>query len=141
MRYSRAGYWGATAAGIGVLALGMLIITQVFPHGPSLMKAGALVALATASIGIVLLSYRSADEIILAGHKTAWFWSSMASCTVLVAVMFTFGWGFLPVPLLLPHFANAPAAYFIEGMLFVVLLQTLGFSAIMAYLRLRNGTP
>lgn len=141
MRYSRAGYWGAAAAGLGVLAIGVVIVTHTFPHGPSLAKAAVLALVGISSMAVSLLSYRSADEVILAEHKTAWFWSSMASCSVIVPLVLAVGWGFLPVPLLLHHLANASMAYFVQGMVFVLLLQCLGFLAILAYLRFRNGAP
>lgn len=146
MHYSKLGYWGAPAAGIGLFVLGVLIITQTMPPGVSWLKACAYSALTFVSVVIALLAYRSADEVILDATKTAWFWGSMAACLVAGPIIIGFSWRLLPLPLplhyvrgiLLPHAPDDPQSYFVEGMVFIMLVQLAAFLLIGIHRQLKR---
>jgi hypothetical protein len=138
MRFSRLGYWGPMVAGIGLLAVGAIVINVTLPGGPTPAKGLALGVLATVSAGIALLSYRSADEVILETHKSAWFWGCMATCMIIAPLVIAISWRLIPVPVLLPRHEAVPADYFVEGMAFVVLIEAGAYLAFAAYHQIRR---
>ncbi len=139
MRFSRLGYWGPSVAAIGLVLLILPLIHLAFPGGPTPAKAIAAGVLAAVDIVIALFSYRSADEIIMGTHKTAWFWDSMAACCVLAPLTIVMSSRLIPVPMLLPRHQIGPGDYFVEGMLCVLLLEVAGFFAVMTYHQIRRA--
>lgn len=133
MRFSRTGYWGATAAGVLLVAIVSFATNQLMPNATSLVKGSILAASVAVAMAVSLLCYRSADEVILDTHKTAWFWGSMITFCFVLPLSVLIVWGIIPVPLLLPNLPSAPGSYFVEGILLVICLEAIGFSAISIY--------
>jgi hypothetical protein len=126
MRFSRFGYWGAQAAAVGAMAIA-LALTALLPPDLHLLKAGILAITLVVTFTIGLSSYRSADEVILQTHKTAWFWGSF--CGLIVAALVTIA--VLAHVVALPSFQAAsqqsPEQNFASGVVLVVLAQAAGF--------------
>jgi hypothetical protein len=137
MRYSRAGYLGCAITGTALFVLGEAAVIFGLPAGISWAKAGLVSAILIVAIGLALRSFRHADEVMLQSQKTAWFWGSLLSTTVLAPVMIVVGWGLLRLPAWLPLHHMTPQSTFVEGMTFLLLVQGMGFVALMVRQRLR----
>jgi hypothetical protein len=154
MRYSRRGYWGASLAGFALSAGGAIAALAALPPGVYWTKFLVVTVVILAGASIAMLSYRSADEVMLGAHKTAWFCGSMISLSFLGPLIIGVAWGLVPMPLLLhamskwpllhglPHPAGLPIPSvlqlgFIEGAVFITCVQLAAFLAVLAYLHLR----
>jgi hypothetical protein len=135
MRYSKLGYWGTTGTAIGLALAGMLFVMNAMPPAITWLKLGVLSGVIALAYGLALLTYRSADEVILQTHKTAWFWGTMAALGFVGPLVIGIAWHLIPMPMLahsaraLMHLParNDPQSYFIEGMVFLALLELTGF--------------
>jgi len=155
MRYSRLGYWGATAAGLVFTFAGMAAVMAGMPAGVSWVKFLALSAVAVGGVTIVLFAYRSADEVMLSEHKTAWFWGSMICLAFAAPLVVGVVWQFVPPPMLVHAIAKIaiasgihpstrgipiPSAMqqgFVEGVMFIIIAQVVAFLAVWAWMRWR----
>ncbi|HUO98217.1 MAG TPA: hypothetical protein VMU01_06090 [Rhizomicrobium sp.] len=155
MRYSRLGYWGASAAGV-VLALGGAVaVVFGMPPGVYWAKFAAFTFVIIGAVWVVLLAYRSADEVMLGEHKTAWFWGGMIMLSLVGPLAVGIVWRLVPMPLIIHAMGSLrsafhappppawipqpsqPQLYFLEGMVFVVIAQLVAFLVVLACLRLR----
>ncbi|GAA0557060.1 hypothetical protein [Rhizomicrobium electricum] len=139
MRYSKAGFWGRQIAAMGVMALGLVVIVLVPPHGPSIPKAIALSVLTVCCVGLTLTCYRNADEVIIHQHKTAWFWGSMTALGAIVPLVIAVTWHLFDINGLLPFVHPTPEEYFVNGVLSVLLLQLIGYAVFRFVGKFRNG--
>jgi hypothetical protein len=156
MRYSRKGYWGASIAGAALAIGGVLAALYAMPPGVYWTKFLVLTVVILAGTWLALLSYRSADEVMLGTHKTAWFWGSMITLSFLGPLIIGVAWRLVPMPLPLlalsklpllqglPHPQGMPIPStsqlcFIDGAVFVIFVQLVAFLAVLAYLHLRPG--
>lgn len=138
MRFWRVGYWGIQVLAVAAIFLGIALIARTMP-GLTWMKAEAVSAVLVIGSLTAFLAYRYADEVVLQTHKTAWFWGGLIGMIIATAPSLIFvQWHLVTVPLLIPHFGDVRSAYFAEGALMVVLVQSAGFFVALAYLRLRR---
>lgn len=137
MRYSPLGYWGRQIAGVGLLALATAIVFWALPPNLPLLRYAVLTVASVVAVVVILSAYAKADEVILQTHKTAWFWGSMATLAAIPPFAIAMAWNLLPVPLLFPAL-NRPVDYFLQGMLFLLLLQSVAFLLLWAYYNLRR---
>ena len=156
MRYSRWGYWGAAFAAITLAIIGVAFVVLGMPSGASWAKFEMLSAVAVLASAVALYAYRSADDIILSQHKTAWFWGSMVSLSFLGPVIIGVAWQLVPLPNVFLALARLPVSHvlagaaremprpsafqvgFIEGVVFLVIVQLVAFLLALAYLQLRR---
>jgi peptidoglycan biosynthesis protein MviN/MurJ (putative lipid II flippase) len=141
MRYSKSGYWGRQIAALGIMASGLAVIILVPPHGPSVVKAIALSVLTAGCLGLTLTCYRNGDEIILHQHKTAWFWGSMMAMAAIIPLVIAVTWHLYGINGLLPFINPTPEDYFVNGVLSVLFLQTIGYALVRIAGKFRSGTP
>lgn len=133
MRYSKLGYWGLQAAGIGLFLIGAVVVLLMPPAGPSLLKFLILSGVSILAMAVTLSAYRKADEIIMQTHKTAWLWGCMAAFTVMIPLMIAVLWRLIDLPALVPIIPQDPGIFFTLGALTVLLLEAAGFLAFWAY--------
>ena len=138
MRYSRLGYWGRQAAGVGLAFLAVALVIWVLPPNLTIAKYSILTIGTAASVAVILSAYTKADEVILQTHKTAWFWGCMAALVLRVPLTIFINLRLLPLPVFLPRVVHQPSVYFSLGVVAVLVLETAGFLAIWAYLNLRR---
>lgn len=155
MRFSRSGYWGWSLAGLFLAVAGVVGVMAGMPPGANWAKLIAISVSVMIGMTVALYAYRSADEIILNDHKTAWFWGSMVSLSTLGPLIIGIAWQLVPMPSILsalsriailhrldsattdlPH-VSAVQAGFIDGMVFVTVLQLAVFLVLLAWLHLK----
>jgi hypothetical protein len=136
MRYSRTGYWGLHAAGIGMLLLGMFLVEHALPPGASWLKAVVLAVLAIAGVGLAIMADRYADEIMSHMHKTAWFWGSLLGTVAMLPLMICVDWHLVAIPLRWLDRAADPQTSFVAGVVSLFLVQGTGFLAVLVWQRL-----
>lgn len=155
MRYSRLGYWGGSLAGLFLAVAGVVGVMVAMPPGANWTKFVAICVVVITATTVALNAYRSADEVILNDHKTAWFWGSMVSLSALGPLIIGIAWQLIPTPKILsalaqisilhrldsattdlPHI-NAVQAGFIEGIIFITVLQLAAFLVLLGWLHLR----
>lgn len=141
MRYSKWGFWGPQIASLGVMAVGLGIVILVPPPGPSVAKAIALSVLTAGCLGLALSCYRSADEVIMQRHLTAYFWGSMVALCAVVPLVGAVTWHLFDINGLLPFINPAPEDYFVNGVMSVLLLQAIGFALYRFAAKFWSGTP
>jgi hypothetical protein len=158
MRYSWKSYWGLQIVGVALVFGGTFAVLFAMPPGVYWAKFLMFSIAVVAGVCVTLLAYRSADEVMLSEHKTAWFWGSMVALSLWGPLLLGIVWRLLPMPLMmhavskwavlyrLPHPAGMPPPseaqiYFIEGSIFVIIVQAAAFLVVLAYLRLRASRP
>jgi hypothetical protein len=133
MRYSRFGYWGAQAGAVLLTAVAAVVALWILPPDMIAVKAVLIAVVSVIAVAIALTCYRSADEVILETHKTAWFWGSMAAAAVIGPVAVAILAGAIPMPLLMPYPHLRPEDYYAEGILAVLAVECVGFVVFWAY--------
>lgn len=155
MRFSRLGYWGAGFAAIALAFADIAFVLLAMPPGVSWAKFLMLSVGAVLATTLGLYAYRSADDIILNRHKTAWFWGCMVSSCFMAPLIIGVAWQLVPVPNVLLALARLPVSHvlagaaqgmprpsafqvgFIDGVVFLVVMQVIAFLVAVAYLQLR----
>jgi hypothetical protein len=133
MHYSKLGYWGAQAGAIVLMALAAIVVLWLLPPQMVLLKLAVLAAVLVVAVAIALSAYRSADEVILQTHKTAWFWGGITGMVIAGVLAIAVFAQAIPIPNLMPYPLRRPEDYFADGMLAVLLIEAAGFVVFWAY--------